>query len=277
MTTFIDFARAHGVLIQQLPPVGVWRRYPTEDKPRHRNGAIRYLESHGFVQNWATMDGIALWKSDADSPVAQQRARQVVQQAEREVSQARAKAAQRAAWVLGQCNTRTHAYATAKGFPEAVLNVWSRDGEDIAVIPMRVGRDLVGCQLINAEGEKKFLPGQRSSDAEFVIDNRGPHVLCEGYATALSAQRALRNLKRKYTLHVTFSAGNMKKVAARLPGGVVLADNDASGTGERAAREIGWPYWMSDAVDEDANDFDVRCGSFALAQGLAKVLREARA
>ena len=141
---------------------------------------------------------------------------------------------------------------------------------------MRVGRELVGCQLINTEGEKKFLPGQRSSDAEFVIDNRGPHVLCEGYATALSAQRALRNLKRKYTLHVTFSAGNMKKIAARLPGGIVIADNDATLTGQKAAKEIGWPFWLSDVVGEDANDFDVRCGSFALAQGLAKVMEVRR-
>jgi hypothetical protein len=81
-------------------------------------------------------------------------------------------------------------------------------------------------------------------------------------------QQALRNLKVPYVLHVTFSAGNMKKVAEALPAGVVVADNDASGTGERVAREIGWPYWMSDTVGEDANDYAQRCGVFALAMGI---------
>ena len=82
----------------------------------------------------------------------------------------------------------------------------------------------------------------------------------------------LRNLKRPYTLHVTFSAGNMVKVASGLPGGFIVADNDASATGERVAKEIGWPYWMSDRVGEDANDFFLRRGLFALAQGLGALL-----
>ena len=101
---------------------------------------------------------------------------------------------------------------------------------------------------------------------------KGTHVLCEGYATALSTQQALRNLKVPYVLHVTFSAGNMKKVAATLPGGLVIADNDASGTGERVARDIGWPYWMSDTVGEDANDYSQRRGVFALAMGIKQAM-----
>ena len=68
----------------------------------------------------------------------------------------------------------------------------------------------------------------------------------------------------------------MKKVAQSLPGGFVVADNDASGTGERIAKEIGWPYWMSDTVGEDFNDTHQRVGLFAISQQLAKVIgREA--
>jgi putative DNA primase/helicase len=77
-------------------------------------------------------------------------------------------------------------------------------------------------------------------------------------------------MKRRYTLHVCFSAGNMVKVAASLSSGFVVADNDASGTGERVAKEIGWPFWMSDTTGEDADDALKRCGLFKFSQSLVK-------
>ena len=141
------------------------------------------------------------------------------------------------------------------------------------VIPMRVEGSLVGCQLIDEEGGKKFLFGQRTSSASFSFDNKGANILCEGYATALSIRAALKNMKRRYCIHVCFSAGNMVKIAASLSNGYVVADNDASGTGERVAREIGWDYWMSDMVGEDANDTHQRLGSFKFAQSLLKSVR----
>ena len=66
----------------------------------------------------------------------------------------------------------------------------------------------------------------------------------------------------------------MKKGAETLPTGFIIADNDASGTGERVAKEIGWPYWMSDVVGEDANDAHQRMGAFKFGQSLLKVLRD---
>lgn len=179
-------------------------------------------------------------------------------------------AARKAAAILSECELAPHPYFESKGFPDLAVNVW-KDG--LAVIPMRTNGSLVGCQIISETGEKKFLKGQRSSGAEFVIGQSGRHILCEGYATALSAQAALRNLKAPYVLHITFSAGNMKKIAKGLPGGVVLADNDASGTGELVAREIGWPYWISDLVGEDFNDAHQRRGTFALSMELGGLLR----
>jgi putative DNA primase/helicase len=104
------------------------------------------------------------------------------------------------------------------------------------------------------------------------MDNKGIHILCEGYATGLSIQEAFKKMSRRYTIHVCFSAGNMKKIAADLKPGIVVADNDASGTGERVAKEVGWKYWMSDVVGEDANDTHVRLGNFTFGQSLLKVL-----
>lgn len=190
-----------------------------------------------------------------------------------ELMKRRRKAAQRAAAMLSDSHLDVHPYLASKGFPEQQINVL--DGA--ALIPMRCGGELVGCQSIDADGNKKFLFGQKSSGAEFVFGNGALHVLCEGYATALSAQAVLRNLKVPYSIHVTFSAGNMKRIARGLPGGVVLADNDASQTGERVALEIGWPYFMSDVVGEDFNDFHQRVGTFAAAMKLRPLLTRRRA
>jgi len=49
-----------------------------------------------------------------------------------------------------------------------------------------------------------------------------------------------------------------------------VADNDASGTGERVAKEIGWPYWRSDTQGEDADDTLKRLGLFKFSQSLVK-------
>lgn len=265
--TFEDFARLHGLVIRTLVP-GRWVRVPTEDKPRSRNGAYKYMGDAGFVQNWATMTEAAVWRAEGESSAVQQRVREVAKLAAQESARNARQAAQKAAAILGDCELAPHPYLASKGFPEELVNVWNHESDNVMVIPMRTGSELVGCQLIKPDGDKKFLYGQRSGGAQFVMGQRGTHVLCEGYATALSTQQALRNLKLAYVLHVTFSAGNMKKVAETLPAGFVVADNDASGTGERVAREIGWNYWMSDMVGEDANDYAQRCGVFALAMGI---------
>jgi phage/plasmid primase-like uncharacterized protein len=140
----------------------------------------------------------------------------------------------------------------------------------VLLIPMRVGGNLVGLQQIDEDGGKKFLYGQRTNNAVFTFDNKGMNVLCEGYATALSVRLAFKQMKQRYTLHVCFSAGNMAKVAAGLEPGLLIADNDASGTGQRVAEESGWKYWLSDRVGEDANDYHQRVGLFRFTQSLTR-------
>jgi putative DNA primase/helicase len=273
---FLTFCRACGVNLNQLPPVGRWVRVSTEDKPRSRNGAVKWMGDVGFVQNWATMTEPAVWRDEGVSREAQKRIRSVANEADREARELASRAAQKAATLLSECELSTHPYLASKGFPDELVNVWNRDADNVMVIPMRRGKELVGCQLIKPDGEKKFLFGQRSGGAEFVMGNHGTHVLCEGYATALSARQALRNLKMTYTLHVTFSAGNMKRIAEALPPGLVIADNDKSKTGERVAQEIGWPYWISDVEGEDFNDAHQRRGLFPLAMELKDSIQRIR-
>jgi putative DNA primase/helicase len=131
---------------------------------------------------------------------------------------------------------------------------------------MRIGRDIVGLQMIDERGEKKFLTGQKTNDACFVMGQGNP-IYCEGYATGLSVMKALSAGKIRKSVVVCFSAGNLQRLA-KDPKGYVVADNDASLTGERVAKETGLKYWLSDTVGEDFNDFQLRVGLFRSIQAL---------
>jgi putative DNA primase/helicase len=268
---FIEFARSHGILINDLPPLGVWRRYPTEDHPRSKNGAVKYMGDVGFVQNHATSTVVSIWKPD--SPITTKVKSTYlasIRNAEDEQKKKQHQAMQKAVGMLNGSGLSTHPYLEAKGFPDEQGNVLWQAGKAVLLIPMRVGGNLVGLQQIDEDGGKKFLYGQRTSGAVFTFDNRGMNVLCEGYATALSVRLAFKQMKQRYTLHVCFSAGNMAKVAAGLEPGLLIADNDASGTGQRVAEESGWKYWLSDRVGEDANDYHQRVGLFRFTQSLTR-------
>ena len=273
MMDFLDFARSHGIIIHDYPPLGTWKRYPTEDHPRKRNGAVKYMGTHGFVQNHATDTVVTFWKSDSPNKLDQRIIRASVHNAEAEMRERQREATKKAVRMLNESGHASHPYLEAKGFPDERGNVLRIEGKPVLLIPMRVAGSLVGVQMIDEGGGKKFLFGQRTSGATFTFDNKGVNILCEGYATALSVRLALKTLKRRYTLHVCFSAGNMLKVAEGLKPGLVIADNDASGTGQSVAGKIGWPFWISDTTGEDANDFHRRVGLFKFTQSLTQSMR----
>jgi len=269
---FISFARLHGILIDHEPRIGLWRRYATEDKPAHKNGAVKFMGDHAFIQNHATMTEIVVWKADADAKIDHEKIKRIAQQADQDIKRKQIEASKTAAWMLNSSQIAKHPYLSAKGFPDEQGNIYVKDGVLLMLIPMRVGANLVGVQIIEPEGKKKFLFGQRTSNAEFVFNNKGPHILCEGYATALSLRMAMAVLKRRYTLHVCFSAGNMEKIASTLQGGFVVADNDLSHTGLNTAKKIGWPYFMPPYAGQDFNDYVINVGLFRASQALAKSL-----
>lgn len=272
---FIDFARSYGIIINDYPPIGVWKRYPTEDHPRKRNGAVKYMGTHGFVQNHATDQVVSIWKSDSPVQMDQRIIRSSVLNAEAETRKRQREAVQKAVRMLNDSGMATHPYLESKGFPDERGNVLRIEGKPVLLVPMRVAGSLVGVQMIDEDGGKKFLYGQRTSGATFTFDNKGMNILCEGYATALSIRMALKQMKQRYTLHVCFSAGNMLKVAETLEPGLVVADNDASGTGQSVAEKIGWPTWISDTTQEDANDYHRRVGLFKFSQSLTQSIRRA--
>jgi putative DNA primase/helicase len=269
---FIQFARSHGIIINELPPVGVLKRYRTEDHPKKKNGSVKYMGTHGFVQNHALSTVTALWKPDSVNGQPSDMRAIIVSQAKAEQARKRlaTQAVSKAVAMLNDSGYATHPYLVRKGFPDETGNVLMVEGKPVLLIPMRVGKSLVGIQQIWPEGDKRFLYGQRTAGATFTFDNKGLNIVCEGYATALSVRAAMKQMKHRYTIHVCFSAGNMVKVAAGLESGLVIADNDKSGTGQQAAAEIGWPVWMSDREGEDANDAMKRLGLFAFSQSLTQ-------
>jgi len=267
---FEDFARVHGLILNSLQ-LDRWIPTPTEDHPRSSNGRYKFLGNVGWVQNWATMDKPATWFAEGhtiDSPqikksIDESRARQI------EVAD---RASKKAGWILHQTELKSHPYLVSKGFPEELGNVWVKDDKEILVIPMRIDGRIVGVQLIDHEGNKKFLHGQTTKGASFCMNAKGIPIFCEGYATALSIRECMKASNIKYAIYVCFSASNMKHIARTVGGGFIVADNDPNCIGEKTAKETGKPYWLSETVGDDFNDYHQRIGTFRASQNLKKTL-----
>jgi len=251
MSDLIEFAREHGILIDSIPPLGSWKRFPTEDHPNSRNGAVKYMGDHAFIQNHALMQEVKVWKGQT---MERGLLIDLAKKAEEKRQIGYKKAVSKATHILNNSKKQTHPYLMKKGFPNQKGFVW----HDLLVVPMRTGQNLCGCQLIDQLGNKRFLSGQQTSGAELVIDNKGRDFLVEGYATGLSLRNALRVLKMRYRIHICFSAGNMKKIATNLDNPMIIADNDPAGVNVYSSLKL--PYWLSPQAGEDFNDFQMRVG-----------------
>jgi putative DNA primase/helicase len=271
---FEEFAAGHGLVIDRVE-YGAWKRVRTVDHMAKKNGAYIHKGNVAHVQNWATMDEPATWFPDADIDIKIDHGYIARRSAEvaRALAAGRQKSANKAGWMLRQCTLEKHAYLDGKGFPDERGNVMQQDsGGPLLLIPMRVAGKLVGLQTITTDGEKKFLFGQQTTGAEYVIDNKGRDWFVEGYATGLSLRAALAALKIRYRVHVCFSARNLTKLASACPRGIVVADNDASGTGKAAAEKSGLPYFLPPDVGQDFNDLHRGVGVFRASQMLRRFL-----
>lgn len=172
--------------------------------------------------------------------------------------------------VIEQCELKTHYYLNSKGLPNVVALV----NDATLIVPMRnlETNQVQGMQIIawvpeERRWEKKMAHGMRAKGAVLRLGNQRAKetFLCEGYATGLSIELALNRLRLNASVLVCFSDSNMAHVATMLKGpAFVIADNDVSLAGEKAARKTGFPWAMSDHVGEDANDLHQRAGLAAL-------------
>jgi hypothetical protein len=303
---FEDFAAAHGVLVTDLHPSERIRRCGTTAHPRSRNGAWFWDGQRGWVYAW---DGEARvqWYDDPNAKPwteEEKRAWKLKQDAQRaRQDRSYRQAAVRAAELLRTAVPGHHDYLIRKRLDNAQGLVLP-DGA--LVVPMRnlFTNELQGLQFITWDGDarkwdKKMLPGMQAKGAVLRL---GPAsaletIFCEGYATGLSIELAVRQMRLRAAVVVCFSTGNLVHVASKLTRGqrYVFADHDdipkperekrdhgrpfePRGPGELAAIETGLPYCMSPTLGYDANDVHARDGLMEVCRLLMQVRQqEARA
>jgi putative DNA primase/helicase len=262
----------HEILIDYTPPIGVWKRYGTVDHPNKKNGAVKFMGDYAHVQNHATMIEPVTWFIDKNEKIDYEKIKKDIKKAEIDRQEMQLKAKLKANFILKCCKNDTHQYLINKGFKDEQGLIYTVNDEKLLVIPMRISNELCGVQLINEQGEKKFLFGAKTAGATYKIGNGEYHFICEGYATGLSLKRALNAFKIKYTIHVCFSAGNALNASKTIFKPIFIADNDKSGTGERVARESCAKWWMPPEIGFDANDYEVLHGTFSLGLQLKKLI-----
>lgn len=244
---FIQFANAHGLIVDTLPALGRWVRVKTEDKPGHRNGAMKYMGDHGFIQNHATMQEVAVWKAEGDHAAARKIDPAVLQR-QRDQERAIRVAGMRKArelWADSRPLNRLHPYLEAKGLT-ALGCACLRQRDGFLMVPLWSGKYLLNVQTIHPDGTKRFIYGAPVKGGYLVIDRPGAAVtaLVEGLATGLAVYQNVRQAR----VIVAFNTGNLIPVVEALKpsGSVVMCGDDDHGTmrkrgfnpGRDAARNV---------------------------------------
>ena len=283
---FIAFARANGVEITKLDDSGKLRRCGTTDHPCSRNGAYLFDGHGGFCWAWDG-EGRAIVFNDpngrpltGDEHARADAKRQVYRD---EQIQLQRQAATWAARMLALAKPAEHGYLQLKGLKGAQGLVLP-DGE--LFVPMRDVRtnELLGAQIVQwlpeeRRWEKKYLYGMRSKGAVLRLGPRqaAETILAEGYATSLSIEAAVRQMKLNAAVLCCFSAYNLPVAAERTTGRrYVIADHDPvqadpvkakqnpGEQGQRAAIATGLGWAMAETPGFDANDLHATHGLMAV-------------
>lgn len=259
---------------------GKFTRFSSNGKPRDDAGWYIFHDDDRpagrFGCNRAGVD--STWKGDAPEWTPEQRRdwQERMRQVEAEREQHRQELTQRAAdkaaqmWAAaGDASERQHDYLTRKQIP----GIGARLLRDQLIVPLRHGPGkLVGLQVIQPDGARKFLTGTPAGGAYTVIgkpSRTGPVVICEGYATGVSIHMATG-----FCVVVAFSAGNLAPVAAKIRAAmpeaevIIGADDDAftdGNPGLTAAAATGLhvavPRWVGDrGKGTDFNDLQIAEG-----------------
>ena len=291
---FYEAMRASGLEPPDNFKPGRFTRFPGIGKKPNNRAAwcLLFADGDGGVfGDWST--GLSeVWHSDRvrhQNPEEQKQFRRRVkvaqQQAERERVEAQAAAAGEAVEVW-ECAEPVidHPYLQRKGVKAHGI----RQVDGVLVIPMRIGEQIYSAQFINAQGEKRFLPGGRTKGCWHLMEGYGTQlVIAEGYATAASIREATGN-----PVAVAFSANNLQPVAdaliqslvtGKLNGCgtqvVIAADHDENGAGQKyaieAAQAVGGIVAIP-ALVGDWNDIHARHGLRAVRAGIEAAVYPAK-
>ncbi len=208
-----------------------------------------------------------------DSDTLRQRQTQATRQAEQQKAQEQARrqqAAAQAGELVSQCQHLSGApYLVGKGLADWPTLRLSEPVElagigfvagDLLVPLHDLAGQLVNVQLINAQGQKRYLTGGQKGGAFHCIEGGELVAVCEGYATGISV-----HLATKATVYCAMDAGNLLAVAnlarARHPAAVLLlaADNDANtqgNPGKAKAEAAAAAAWGLLALPGEPGDWD---------------------
>lgn len=237
---FVSFARDAGLIVNHIPADGKVHRYPTETKPRKRNGAalLTYDGLFGWCMDYSGGAEVLKWKANGDTP------RPVIDHAaiERRKSEARRKViratlAARAFW--GRCKPLRggHQYLSSHALDMIGCDGLKIDAEGWLVVPAMLDGKLMSVQRIGPDGEKRFWPGASMKGASYLIDRKSAtvSVIVEGLATGLAIFAAVPQVR----VIVGFDCGNLGRVKIPRRGLVVVAADNDSSTEERTGKNPG--------------------------------------
>jgi len=234
MTDFESFIKSLGLKPRQVVADGKWRRCPTSDHLKKRNGAYKLDPSGtiGWAQDWASMDNAVTWKAggagaepvkiDRDSMRLQHRKAM----ADRELAIARAGEYYRVAEPL----RGGHPYLEKQGLDMTGCYGVRVDRDGWIVVPAFARGQLVSYQRIAPDGQKRFAIGCPIQGSSYTIERRGATltVVTEGWATGLAIYAAIRDCR----VIVAWSAGNLPQQYPQIRGWRVIAGDNDHGTEE---------------------------------------------
>lgn len=238
--TFDGFLRAHGLRPGKIAADGRWRRCPTEDHSKKRNGSYKLAIGGGigWCQNWATMDSPAQWTAEKGSQqvAAPDRARMLADHrrmmAEREQAVQRARAYYQAARPLRD----GHPYLDSHGLDMRGCYGLRVDSDGWLVVPAYIDRQIVSYQRISPDGQKRFAKGAPIQGSTYTIERASATltIICEGLATGLALYHALTDSR----IVVCWHTSNLTAAKVRRGMRVIAADNDHA-TEERIGKNPG--------------------------------------
>lgn len=236
MSDFRTALQAAGLLPRDVVPDSKWRRCPTDDKPRKKNGAYLLTADgrQGYWKNYATDLGWNRWSGEGAvqvDPAAH--ARWLREQRQRE-RQARIEAMRGARVFWDHCRPMAplHPYLERKGLA-ALGCAGLRQHSGRLIVPVFFRGSLISVQRITADGDKRFWPGAPVKAGSLVLERPRAAVTCvvEGLATGLAVFQSVRSSR----VIVAFDAGNLLPALQELQptGSVVICGDNDFRTGER--------------------------------------------
>ena len=162
--------------------------------------------STGFSENWQENKATAFTKEERRAfAIKIKQAKQTEEEA-RIKSQALAATKVRDCWDAATEPDSNHPYLISKG----ILPHGIRQDKGSLLIPLTIGGIIYSIQLINYDGEKRFLTGGRVKGCYYLIGDleKEKLLIAEGFATGATLHEETR-----YPVAIAFNAGNLKPVA----------------------------------------------------------------